>query len=497
MSFRYPVTMNIEGRRCVVIGGGPVAEHKCHGLLDAGALVTVIAQSVTDELERMARQGRVELRTRSYSYGDLEGAFLAVAATDDPNVHSRVFKEGEERGVLVNAVDDSEHCHFAVPSVLRRGDLAVAISTGGKAPALAKHLRSELDRQLGPELAAVVDLLAEVRTEALASREVDFDTWSQRWQEALDHDVVTLVRQGRVAEAREVVLRSLEGGGVEPAPSSDASEGRVDIVGAGPGDPGLITVRGRELLDAADVVVHDRLVDPSLVKGREAVFVGKEAGHHALAQDEINALLIQLAGQGRRVVRLKGGDPFVFGRGGEEAEALADAGIEYEVVPAPTSAFAALAYAGIPVTHRGLSSSVAVITGHCTGDQDVDWRGLATAADTVVVLMGLSNLEQIVTALVEGGRDPHTPAAVVENGTKAGQRVITAELARLPSAVTVAAVTSPALVVVGEVVALRERITWFDGSPTQVDHVGWPAGDLPSRSLSRVPLFREKEGTDG
>jgi uroporphyrin-III C-methyltransferase/precorrin-2 dehydrogenase/sirohydrochlorin ferrochelatase len=457
--FRYPVTLDVEGRRCVVVGGGPVAEHKARGLLEAGAAVTVVAVTATSGLEELARHGGITLARRPYAYGDLEGALLAVAATDDPAVHTEVFKEGEERGVLVNTVDDPEHCHFAVPSVLRRGDLAVSISTGGKAPALAKHLRARLDEELGPELATVVDLLGEVRSEALADRQVDFPTWSRRWQEALDNDVLALVREGRVEEARDVVRRSLEG---DAGGDTSPVQGRVAIVGAGPGDPGLLTVRGRALLAEADVVVFDRLVDPSLVEGRDAVFVGKEAGHQNVPQEEINALLVELAGEGKRVVRLKGGDPFVFGRGGEEAEALADGGIDYEVVPGPTSAFAALAYAGIPVTHRHLSSSVAVVTGHCTGDRKVDWRGLATSVDTVVVLMGLAALNTIVAALVEGGRDPTTPAAVVENGTNAGQRVITAELGRLPEAVSEAGVRSPALVVVGDVVSLRDRIAWFE-----------------------------------
>jgi uroporphyrin-III C-methyltransferase / precorrin-2 dehydrogenase / sirohydrochlorin ferrochelatase len=461
MAFRYPLTLDIEGRRCVVIGGGPVAEHKCRGLLDAGGTVVVIADHATDGLEQLARDGVVTLLRRRYAYGDLEGAVVAIAATDDPAVHVEVFKEGEERGVLVNSVDDVEHSHFAVPSVLRRGDLAVAISTGGKAPALAKQLRSSLAGQLGPELATVVDLLGEIRAEALATRDVDFATWSRRWEAALDQDVTALVRQGRLDEARNVVRRALRGVGAEPAAPE---KGRVAIVGAGPGDPGLLTVRGRELLDAADVVVHDRLVDPSLVEGREVVFVGKEAGHHAVPQHEINALLVELADQGLRVVRLKGGDPFVFGRGGEEAEALVEAGVDFEVVPGPTSAFAALAYAGIPVTHRHLASSVALVTGHCTGDQVVDWQGLATAVDTVVVLMPLAGLERIVRGLIEGGRPPDTPAAVVENGTNVGQRIVTADLGRLPDAATEAGVRSPALVVVGEVVRLRERIAWFEES---------------------------------
>ncbi len=406
MAFGYPLTLDIEGRRCVVIGGGPVAEHKCRGLLDAGGAVVVVTEKATEGLEDLWRRGLVELVRRHYAYGDLDGALLAVAATDDPSVHAEVFKEGDERGVLVNAVDDVSNSHFAVPSVVRHDEVTIAVSTGGKAPALAKRLGAVLDEQL------------------------------------------------------EQVLRLSE----DVAPSAAPAKGRVAIVGAGPGDPGLLTVRGRELLDAADVLVHDRLVDPSLVEGREAVFVGKQAGHHTVPQDEINTLLVELAGQGLRVVRLKGGDPFVFGRGGEEAEALADSGIDFEVVPGPTSAFAALAYAGIPVTHRGLASSVAVVTGHCTGDQDVDWPRLGAAVDTVVVLMPLAGLDRIASALVQGGRHPSTPAAVVENGTNAAQRVVTAELGRLADAAHEAGVRSPALVVVGEVVRLRERIAWFEES---------------------------------
>jgi uroporphyrin-III C-methyltransferase/precorrin-2 dehydrogenase/sirohydrochlorin ferrochelatase len=415
MAFAYPLTLDIEGRRCVVIGGGPVAEHKSRGLLDAGGAVVVVTESATDGLEQLACDGIVELVRRPYAHGDLEGALLAIAATDHPAVNAEVFEEGEERGVLVNAVDDVGHSHFAVPSVVRRGEVAIATSTGGKAPALAKRLRSVLDEQLDQALGAVAG--------------------------------------GPTPNLREEVAEP-------PAPG----KGRVAIVGAGPGDPGLLTVRGRELLDAADVVVHDRLVDPSLVEGREAVYVGKEAGHHAVPQAEINALLVELAGQGLRVVRLKGGDPFVFGRGGEEAEALTNAGIDFEVVPGTTSAFAALACAGIPVTHRELASSVAVVTGHCTGDRNVDWGGLATAVDTIVVLMPLAGLEKTTTALVEGGRHPATPAAVVENGTNAGQRVIMADLGRLAGAATEAGVRSPALVVVGEVVELRNRIAWFEES---------------------------------
>lgn len=235
-------------------------------------------------------------------------------------------------------------------------------------------------------------------------------------------------------------------------------EGRVAIVGAGPGAPDLITLRGKALLDAADVVVYDRLVHPSLWAGKAAIDAGKEPGSHRVFQDDINTLLVRLARAGKRVVRLKGGDPFVFGRGAEEAEVLAGEGIQYEVVPAPTSAVAALAAAGIPVTDRRVGSSVAIVTGHCAAGDGVDWHALATAVDTIVVLMGLRHLDDIVRRLIAGGRGGDTPAAVVAQGTLPAQKVVVAPLQGLPSAVRQADLEAPAIIVVGEVVTLRGRI---------------------------------------
>jgi uroporphyrin-III C-methyltransferase / precorrin-2 dehydrogenase / sirohydrochlorin ferrochelatase len=481
MPFRYPIALELEGCRCTVIGGGDIAEQKARGLVEAGAQVTVVSEVFTEGLEQLARHQELELVRRPYSHGDLEGEFLAIAATGDPAVNAEIFKEAQERRVLLNAVDDVEHCHFAAPAVVRRGDFAVAISTGGKAPALAKRVRRELAERFDEGYAALVDILGEVREETIRTRAVPFETWAHRWQLALDHDLIGLIRKARIDEARDVVRRCLkEGRGLAEVERPGEEEtvtgrarsrgcGRVWIVGAGPGDPGLLTVRGKEALELADVVVYDRLVNPALIEGRTAIFVGKQAGHHQIPQEEINDLLVRLATQGNNVVRLKGGDPFVFGRGAEEAEALAAAGIEAEVVPAPTSAIAAPAYAGIPVTDRRFASSVAFVTGHCAGRREVDWQHLATAVDTVVVLMGLARIKEIVDRLIDGGRDPTTPAAVVENGTLPGQRVITADLADLAAAATSAKVASPAVIVVGEVVRVRERIAEFQNVPAFPD----------------------------
>ncbi|HEY4937718.1 MAG TPA: siroheme synthase CysG [Actinomycetota bacterium] len=461
-AFGYPVSLDLEGRRCVVVGGGTVAEHKVQGLLDAGAAVTVVAGSFTSALRELATRGEVELLHRPYARGDLAGAFLTIAATDDGAVNAEVFAEASEGNVLCNAVDDVAHCHFAAPSIVRRGDLTISVSTGGKAPALAKRLRQTLSAQFGDEWGVLVDVLAESRAAALArnggTRDVDFATWAERWALALDGDLAGMVRDGRAAEVAEIVQSALAG------ESPSRSDGSVAIVGAGPGDPGLISVRGRQLLDAADVVVYDRLVHPSLWEGKDAVDAGKEPGAHRVDQAQINELLVRLAREGRRVVRLKGGDPFVFGRGAEEVDALAAAGIRYEVVPGVTSAVAALGAAGIPVTDRRVSSSFAVVTGHCaTGE--VDWDRLAMAVDTLVVLMGLRRLPEIVERLLAAGRPGDTPAAVVGNGSLPDQRVVTSTLAELPAAVALAGVSPPAVIVVGDVVRLRGSDLSAAGDP--------------------------------
>jgi uroporphyrin-III C-methyltransferase/precorrin-2 dehydrogenase/sirohydrochlorin ferrochelatase len=454
MAFGYPVMLELQGGRCVVVGGGDVAEGKVRGLLDAKALVTVIAPELTAGLEDLARGGSITALRRTYAQGDLEGAFLAIAATNDYATNALIFEEATERRVLLNAVDDVNHCHFAAPSVIRQGDLIVALSTGGKAPALAKQLRKKLAAQFTEEYSSLLEMLGEVRQKALAARKVDFAEWARRWERAMERDLLKMVKEGRIQEAKDQLWADLNGS----EPDGARRPGRVSIVGAGPGDPKLITLEGREALDDADVVVYDRLVSPDLIEGKEAIYAGKAPGTHSAPQEEINELLVRLANEGKSVVRLKGGDPFVFGRGGEEAEALAAAGIEYKVVPAPSSATAALAAAGIPVTDRRYASSVTIVTGHCGGPQSVDWKAIARASETIVILMGMKNIKEISGQLVEGGLSPNTPAAIVENGTLPSQRVIVSQLGMLSEAAAAEGYGSPGVIVVGEVVRLRERL---------------------------------------
>ena len=467
MGFSYPVNLDLQGRRCVVVGGGKIAEDKIKGLLEAGANVRIIAPDLTAGLEELSANNQVEVDRKWYSTGDLDGAFLAIAATDDTATNALVFAEAEELKVLLCSVDDIDHCHFAAPATVRRGDFLLTISTAGKAPALAKRLRQELGASFGPEWGALVDVLSEARSEALAlgARECGFDEWSERWSTALDQDIVGLVAGDEIEEAKNRVLQILLKG--SPATREihappQGSLGKVWLVGAGPGDPELLTVRGRRALDDADVVIHDRLVHPALISGRPAIYVGKQAGNHHMSQQEVNSLLVRLARRNKKVVRLKGGDPLVFGRGAEEAEALAAAGIPFEIVPAPTSALATLATAGIPATDRRFSSSVAIVTGHRSDEQGVKLRELATAVDTIVVLMGLTTVSTTAAELIAGGRDPDTPAAIIENGTLPEQRVIVTSLKHLPEAAAEAAVESPATIVIGEVVRLRDRLLRAD-----------------------------------
>ncbi|MCA1845968.1 MAG: siroheme synthase CysG [Actinobacteria bacterium] len=465
MPFAFPLALEVTGRRCVVIGGGPVAETKVGALLEAGAAVVVIAARAAAGLVELARRGEIELIEREYRGGDLSGALL-VFVTGDRSQNSAVFAEAEAEGVLCNAHQDTAHCHFASPTVTRRGDLVVAVSTGGRAPTLASHVRDALAAGLPDELGALIDMVAEIRAEDIAP--ADTAERGRLWRTALDCDVLGLLGAGQWEAARRllrgVLAGTIQAGPVSPhapEPARPTSGGWVSIVGAGPGDPDLITVRGRAALDAADVVVHDRLVHSDLFAGQVAIDVGKEPGRHPVPQEGINALLVSLARQGKRVVRLKGGDPFLFGRGSEEAEALTAAGVGFEVVPAPTSALAALAYAGIPATDRRCASSIAVVTGQAAAGQSVDWERVATATDTLVVLMGLARLGEIVARLVAAGRHPQTPAAVVSRGTLPDQRVVGAALAAIPAAAEAAALAGPALLVVGDVVRLSERIAWF------------------------------------
>ncbi|HXQ30241.1 MAG TPA: siroheme synthase CysG [Gemmatimonadales bacterium] len=459
MSF-YPVFLNLRGRRAVVIGGGAIAEQKVGGLLEAGAQVVVVSPELTWKLEDLAATGAIALERRAYRPGDLARAFVAIAATDDRSVNALVWEEAEDRGVLLNAVDDLPHCSFIAPAVHRVGDIAVAVSTGGKSPALAVRLRERIATLIGAEHAQFLEILGALRPE-VAARVPDTRARTRLWYEIVDSDAVEAVRRGDVATARRRIEELVAATAGAPRTGTPVP-GMVYLVGAGPGDPGLLTVRGVSLLRTADVVVYDRLVHPDTLKWAapwaERVFVGKRAAGPSVNQERTNELLIERALAGHVVVRLKGGDPFVFGRGAEESEALGRAGITVQVVPGVSAAIAAPAAAGIPVTHRRVASAFAVAAGHeCAGDSDLDWEALARIP-TVVFLMGLRGLPRITGELLAHGARPETPAAVIANATLPNQQQVVGTLATIAALAAAAGLEPPATLVVGEVVRIPEEL---------------------------------------
>jgi uroporphyrin-III C-methyltransferase/precorrin-2 dehydrogenase/sirohydrochlorin ferrochelatase len=419
--WRHPIFVNLGGQPVIVIGGGKVAERKIETLLEAGAHVTVVSPEVTDLIARRASEGRIALSLRPYRTGDLRGCRLAYAATSDPAVNQTVRGEASDSGIWLNAVDQPDLCDFITPAVVRRGDLTIAVSTNGHCPALAREIREDLERQYGPEYAEEVE------------------------------------RRGRLRDREKAGT-----GSVASAVAPDA--GTVYLVGAGPGDPELLTLKGRRLLAHADTVVYDALVDPALLDvcrpSAARVYAGKRAGSHSKSQDEINDILIGAARSGHVVVRLKGGDPYMFGRGGEEADALVAAGVTFEIVPGVSSGIAVPACAGIPLTHRGITGEVVFLSGHdsSTNPSPVDWARYAASTATLVVFMGLDNLAAIARQLIDHGRDARCPVAVIAQGTTAAQRVVVAPLAEIAERVAEASMQAPALVVIGEVVGLRDRL---------------------------------------
>jgi len=461
----YPAFLRLQGRRCVVVGGGAVAEGKVLGLLDAGARVTVVSLATSRRLDDLVGQGIIVVWRRPYRAGDLAGAFLAIAATNDDVVNGAVWAEAEARGVLLNAVDDLPHCSFIAPSIHRQGDVTVAVSTAGQSPALAVRLRERIARSIGSEYATLAELLGRLRP-AVHTRVPDVRARARLWYDIVDSDAVEFLRQGDVAAARRRIAELIDAAARPERYAEDAVRvepgGMVYLVGAGPGDPELITVRGQSLLQSADVVVYDRLVHPDLVDRASPwavrLPVGKRPSGHAVPQEEINALLIAEARAGRLVVRLKGGDPFVFGRGGEECEALAAAGVPFAVVPGVTAAVAAPGSAGIPVTHRDYGSAFAVVTGHeCDGASDLDWGALARIP-TLVVLMGVRALPEITARLIAHGMGPTTPAALTASATLPHASTVLGTLATIAERAREARVEPPATLVLGEVVRVRDRL---------------------------------------
>ncbi|MGG6461798.1 siroheme synthase CysG [Solilutibacter silvestris] len=460
----FPLFADLRNRTVLVVGGGGVARRKIAALLDTGARIVVGAPALDPELAVLADQERIETIAGSFVDSWLDDAWLVIAATDDAGANRAIAAAAKARRIWANVVDDAELSNIHLPARVERGPLQIAISSGGGAPMLARHLREQLETQFDESLGALAELLQRSRAH-IRAKLPDLPARRRFFDRILKGPIPALLRRGDAISAERALQANID--------SAAPVRGRVALVGAGPGDPGLLTLRALRLLNEADVILHDRLVSDEVLalarRDAELIEVGKHVGgdHHA-TQSAIHRLLVEHARSGKRVVRLKGGDPFVFGRGGEELEALQLHGIDFEVVPGITAAVACGAYAGIPLTHRDHAQSVRFITAHTKdADDGIDWRALAQDRQTLAFYMGVSGLERIRDRLVVHGRSANTPVALVENGTRAGQRVVVGTLAELPELAHVHRVAAPAILFVGEVAALATRLHWFGTSPLQ------------------------------
>ena len=506
----FPLFLDLQGRDVAVVGGGEVALRKVQALLSAGAVVTVVAPELHEvlaaQLAQHTQQAVLSDTTASVSAvaGTLHHvpaalpadpatilaaqwfvqAWLVVAATDNESVNAAVAAAGGTARKFVNVVDDSAKCSAIVPAVIDRSPLLVAVSTSGTAPMLARRVRRDIELLLDGGLGRLAQFFARWRERVTAAvrtparRRELYDRW-------MDGEVARLVRAGREDAAGEALLASLEAppsGSAVVAAAADAAlasatltaeqavQGHVTLVGAGPGDAGLLTLAGLQALQRADVILVDRLVSAEVraLARRDAlqVEVGKEGGGHSVTQEEIHRLLVHYAREGLNVVRLKGGDPFVFGRGGEELLCLRAAGIPYAVVPGVTAALACAAQAGLPLTHRDVARSVRFATAHCRGSSDeTDWAGLAAEEGTLVLYMGLSQSPRVQRELLTRGRSAALPAAIIENGGRPEQRVVLTTLGHLAAAVRELQVGSPALLILGPAVELAAQLHWQGAAP--------------------------------
>ena len=455
-----PIFLNLNQRRVLVVGGGDVAARKVGLLLRAQATVRVVAPELCANLVALRDSGAVEHLAVAYRSDQLSDCVLVFAATNDETVNAQVSADARQRDIPVNVADRPELCSFILPSIVDRSPITVAVSTGGASPTLGRLLRARLETFIPASYGRLAGLMGQYRN-AVKNR---FPAFSQRrrfWEDVVQGPVAELMLAGRDEAARQALEQA-----IQSADDHALHRGEVYLVGAGPGDPDLLTFRALRLMQQADVVLHDRLVSPRILdlvrREAERIYVGKRRSYHTVRQDEINRLLIDLAKQGKRVLRLKGGDPFIFGRGGEEIAGLAGERIPFQVVPGVTAANGCASYAGIPLTHRDHAQSVVFVTGQLKdGTVDLNWPALIQPNQTLVVYMGLAALAIICRELIAHGMSGETPIALVEQGTLPKQRVYSGTLQSLPGQVEGVEIHAPTLLIVGDVVKLHEQLAWF------------------------------------
>lgn len=455
----FPIFLKLKDQACLVVGAGEIAARKIELLARAGAKITVIAREISPTVSSLQASHNLTLLQQSFSPVDLGKFRLVVSATDNEETNRLVAKTATEQNIPVNVVDNPELCSFIFPAIIDRSPIIAAVSSGGATPVLARLLRAKIETVIPPAYGRLAGLADKFRDKV----KQHIKRPAQRrifWENVLQGSVAELIFSGKEQEAEQQLEQTLL------KQEQDTNLGEVYLIGAGPGAPDLLTFRALRLMQQADVVVYDRLVSPEILdlarRDAEKIYVGKQRQYHALPQESINTLLADLAKAGKRVVRLKGGDPFIFGRGGEEIETLMQQGIPFQVVPGITAASGCATYAGIPLTHRDHAQSCTFVTGHLKDNSiNLNWTQLAAPNQTIVIYMGLVGLEKICQSLIEHGSPKDLPAAIVQQGTTSNQRVITGTLETLPGKVAGQDIKPPTLIIIGTVVTLHDKLSWF------------------------------------
>lgn len=468
-----PIYLNLQGRDCLVIGGGEVAARKVALLQEAKAdNIRVVSPDLGRSLQEAADDKTISYREGLFEDNDIGEAHIVFACTDDLEVNQRISQLCQARNIPVNVVNDPSLCSFITPSIIDRSPVLVAVSTGGASPVLARLIRARLETLIPANYGQLAELAGRFRDRVKAA----FKVPSHRrifWEKVLQGPVAEMIFAGQSKAAEERLEETLDEQ-TQAAPH-EHHYGEVYLIGGGPGDPDLLTFRALRLMQQADVVVYDRLVAKAILdltrRDAERVYVGKERDNHAVPQEDINVLLARLAKEGKRVCRLKGGDPFIFGRGGEEIETLVEEGVPFQVVPGITAASGAASYSGIPITHRDFSQAAIFVTGHLRdGSINLNWPMLAQPNQTVVFYMGLVGLPVICEQLIKHGVSPDMPIALVQQATTQKQRVITGTLATMPQIAEETKPKPPTLIIVGNVVQLHDKLNWF--RPSGINSLG-------------------------
>ncbi|HIB30579.1 MAG TPA: uroporphyrinogen-III C-methyltransferase [Candidatus Thioglobus sp.] len=454
-----PIFIDIKQKPCLVVGGGDIAFRKITLLLKAYAQITCVDRSACQSVKSLADDGKITLIEKDFESSDVNSQVLIISATDDSTLNAQVSKLAHDANIPVNVVDSPDLCSFIMPSIVDRSPIVIAISSAGKAPVLARLIRAKLESTIPNAYGKLAELAGNFR-EQVKAKFSNIEDRRYFWERVFSGIVAEKVFSGKADEAKADMQKQLDD-------STDTEIGEVYLVGGGPGDPDLLTFKALRLMQQADVILYDRLVSEEVMelvrRDAELIYVGKERDNHSVPQDGINQLLVDLAKKGRRVCRLKGGDPFIFGRGGEEIETLAENGIPFQVVPGITAASGCSTYSGIPLTHRDYSQSCRFVTGHLKdGSMNLPWDELAVEQQTIVFYMALKGAQHLSDKLIEHGMRSNMPVALIEKGTTPDQKVWVTTLGELPEVVSTQPIKAPTLIIVGEVVKLREKLNWFD-----------------------------------